>query len=161
MRLAITALGIVALLTIAAIGQDASGPKPQGDSDLATAQRIAIAALNFHQGDAAEFNRARANFTDGGWAEFIKRMDGFLDAKGAPTFTSTFVVAREAKVLDEKGGAIHFRIPGTMTQANQLGKTTYHPFAIEVYAVRDSADKKIKIKRLEQITCVGAPTACN
>lgn len=150
----------MSFLNIAAFGQDSSASKPQRDSDIATAQGFAIAALNFRQGDAAGFNRNHANFTDEGWKDFMKHMEGFLDAKGAPTFSSTFVPAGASKVLDDKDGVIHFRIPGTMTQSSQLGKITYQHFAIEVYAVRDSTEKKAKIQRLEQITCVGA-TACN
>ena len=161
MRLTGCLAGVVVFLSIAAICQDASGPKPQPDSDIQTAQRIAVAVLNFRQGDATGFNRSRANFTDAGWKDFIKQMQGFLDAKGAPTFTSTFVAAREARMLDEKDGVIHFRIPGTMTQSNQLGKTTYPRFALEVYAVRDSTGRTTKIQRLEQITCHGTSTACN
>ena len=161
MRLGICVAGVMTLLSIGAFGQDASASKPQRGGDIATAQRIAIAALNFRQGDAAGFNRARANFTVSGWKDFMKHMEGFLDAKGAPTFTSTFVAASQAKVLDEKDGVIHFRIPGTMTQSNQLGKTSYQRFAVEAYAVRDSADKKTKLQRLEQVMCLGASTACN
>jgi len=131
------------------------------NADVAAARKAAIAAMNFRQGDAAGLNRARSDFTDGGWTAFMKKMQGFLDGKGAPTFTSTFVPVRETKVLDEKDGVIHLRIPGTLTQSSQLGKTTYQRFAIEVYASRDATGNKVKIQRLEQITCLGASTACN
>ena len=142
-------------------GQDASGSNPQNEDDLVTAQKIAIAALNFRQGDANGFNHARGNFTVSGWKDFMKHMEGFLDAEGSPTFTSTFVATRAARTLDDKDGIIHFKVPGTMTQSNQIGKTTYQHFAIEVYAVRDSIEKRIKIQRLEQITCVGSSKACD
>ena len=142
-------------------GQDAFGSNPQNEDDFVTAQKIAIAALNFRQGDANGFNRARANFTLNGWQEFVKHMEGYLDAEGSPTFTSTFVTTRPARMLDDKEGVIHFRIPGTMTQSSQIGKTTYQRFAIEVYAVRDSTEKRIKIQRLVQITCLASSKACD
>lgn len=91
----------------------------------------------------------------------MKHMEGFLDEKGAPTFTSTFVASRAETMLDEKDGVIHFRIPGTLTQSSQLGKTTYRRFAIEVHAIREEGEHKIKIQRLEQITCLGASTSCD
>ena len=150
-----------AVLLAGFFGQGASQPKADQGSEIAAAQKAAVAALNFRQGDAAGLNRVRADFTVSGWKDFMKHMQGFLDDKGAPTFTSTFVVSRAATKLDEKDGVIHLRIPGTLTQSSQLGKMTYSRFAVEVYAVRDSGEKKIQIQRLEQITCLGASTACN
>lgn len=158
MRLALRVAGLVTLLSIASFGQDA---KPDQSSDVAAAQKVAVAALNFRQGDAAGLNRARADFTADGWKDFMKHMEGFLDDKGAPTFTSSFVAARPARILDEKDGVIHLRIPGTLTQTGKLGRMTYSRFAIEVYAAGDSGEKKITIQRLKQITCLGTSTACD
>jgi len=153
-------LVLAVILNTIGFGQDAFGSNPQNENDFVTAQKIAIAALNFRQGDANGFNRARANFTLNGWKEFVKHMEGYLDDEGSPTFTSTFVATRAARTLDDKDGVIHFRIPGIMTQSNQLGKTTYKRFAIEVYAVRDPTERRIKIQRLDQITCLGSSKAC-
>lgn len=130
--------------------------RTQSRSDLVSfGQNAAIAALNFQQGDAAGFNRARDNFTAEGWKDFLKHMEGFLDEKGAPTFTSSFVASRDATVVDQKEGVLHLRIPGTLTQSSKIGKTTYKA-AIEVDVLRSPA----KIQRLEQVTCVGSSTAC-
>src|ERR1700682_683136 len=52
----------------------------------------------------------------------------------SPTFTSSFVAAHGATVLDEKEGVLHLRIPGTLTQSSNLGRTTYRA-AIEVYVL--------------------------
>ena len=161
MGLARSIVVLAIILSIAGWRQDAFGSNPQNDDDLETAQKMAVAALNFRQGDANGFNRARANFTLNGWKEFVKHMEGYLDAQGSPTFTSTFVATRAARLVEDKDGVIHFKIPGTMTQSSQLGKTTYQRFALEVYAVRDSTEKRIKIQRLEQITCLGASKACD
>ena len=73
------------------------------------AEKAAIAALNFRQGDAASLARARADFTPEGWQDFMKHMAGFVDQKGAPTFTSTFVPSRSATVLGEDRGVVRFR----------------------------------------------------
>ena len=161
MSLARFILVLAVISSTTGFAPDAFGSSPQNEDDFVTAQKIAIAALNFRQGDASGFNRARANFTLNGWKEFLKHMEGYLDAEGNPTFTSTFVATRPAKTLDDKDGVIHFRISGTMTQSSQLGKTTYQRFAIEVYAVRDPTERRIKIQRLEQITCLGSSKACD
>jgi hypothetical protein len=123
-------------------------------------EKAAIAVLNFRQGDAASLARARADFTIDGWKDFIKHLEGFLDEKGAPMFSSSFVALHHAAVLDEKDGAIHLRIPGTLTQKSSLGRTTYRA-AIDVYIVPNQDPvKPVVIRHLEQITCARASTAC-
>jgi hypothetical protein len=153
------------VLILAAIpfsAQTQNPAKADQGTVVRVAEKAAIAALNFRQGDAASLARARADFTPEGWQDFMKHMAGFVDQKGAPTFTSTFVPSKGATVLGEDRGVVRFRIPGTLTQSNKLGRTTYRA-AIEVYALRDLliGGKPIKIQRLEQITCAGASTLCN
>src|SRR5215831_3223845 len=104
---------------VTCLAQDAKPIKPDSKA-IASAQEAAIAALTFRQGDASGFTRARENFTSEGWKAFIKHMEGFLDEKGAPTFTSNFVGSHDAKLLDEKDGLLHLRIPGTLTQSSNL-----------------------------------------
>jgi len=152
---------VAVLFTVRAFAQNTA---PSGSDQAAIVrlgQKAAIAALNFQQGDAAGFTRAREDFTTDGWKNFIKTMEGSLDQKGAPTFTSSFVASRDATVLDEKEGVLHLRIPGTLTQSSNLGRTTYKA-AIEVYVLRSPTPggRPIQIQRLEQITCAGASTKC-
>ena len=125
--------------------------------DVAAAREVVIAVMNFREGDAEALNRARSAFTVEGWQSFMETMEGFLDDKGASTFTSTFV-AREARVLETQNGVLHLRIPGRLTQSNRLGKTTYERFAVDAYLIQDAG--AIKIRRLEQVTCRGASTEC-
>jgi hypothetical protein len=130
-----------------------------GDADQAAiaafAQKAAVRAVNFEEGDAAGFARARADFTEGGWKDFLKHMEGYLDAKGAPTFKSTFTPSADARVIHAKDGTVHLRIPGTLKQGSKASSTTYKA-ALEVTA----GGKPAKIERLEQITCGGASTKC-
>ena len=156
---------ILSLAVLACIPLFAQAPNP-AKADQATivdfAQKAAVGAVNFRQGNAASLTHARPDFTPDGWKDFMKHMEGFLDDKGAPTFSSTFVPSGNATLLSEKDGIVHFRIPGTLTQSSNLGKTTYRA-AIEVYTLRDlliHGGKAIKIQHLEQITCGGVSTAC-
>lgn len=119
------------------------------------AERAAVQAVNFRQGDAEGFTRSRVDFTDSGWQDFMKHMQGFLDEKGAPTFTSSFVTSGNTKVLGEESGIVHLRIPGTLTQSNGPSKTTYRA-ALEV----DAGGDPVKIQKLEQIACGGTSAAC-
>lgn len=146
---------VAALLSQVCFAQTA-GSQNTGQSKLIVSiQRTAVAALNFHEADAAGFSRVRTNFTADGWKDFLAHMQGFLDSKGAPTFTSSFVVKHDARVLDERNDLLHLRIPGSLTQTSKLGRTVYDRAAIEVYV-----DKDAKIQRLEQVTCSGASRAC-
>lgn len=152
---------IVVLLSIPAFAQNATRSGSDQAAIVRLGQKAALGALNFQQGDAVGFTHAREDFTVDGWKDFIKRMEGFLDQKGAPTFTSSFVAAHDARVVDEKEGVLHLRIPGTLIQSSNIARTTYKA-ALEVYLLpnRASDERSVKIQRLEQITCVGASTAC-
>lgn len=122
---------------------------------VAFSQKVALQAVTFHAGDAEHFARVRADFTTEGWKDFMKHMDGYLDGKGAPTFDSSFIPSANARVLDEKNGMIHIRIPGTLKQRNGASSATYRA-ALDVRA----GGNPIKIARLEQIMCVGTSTGC-
>jgi len=134
MRADFKVLAITIFLGIPVFAQNATPSRLDQATILGFSQKAAIAALNFQQGDAVGFARSHDDFTSDGWKDFIKRMEGFLDQKGAPTFTSSFVAAHGATVLDEKEGVLHLRIPGALTQSNNLGRTTYRA-AIEVYVL--------------------------
>jgi hypothetical protein len=135
-----------------------AGKRPNRDqaSIVGFAERAAVRAINFHQGDAAGLARSHSDFTESGWKDFMKFMQGFLDENGAPTFTSTFTPSEKAKVIDEKDGIVRIRIPGSLTQSNQLGKTNYDRAALEVLA----GGNPVKLQKVEQITCLGASAAC-
>jgi len=152
---------MVVLLSVPAFAQNATRSGSDQGAIVGLGQKAAVAALNFQQGDADGFTRARKDFTPDGWKNFVKSIEGFLDEKGAPTFTSSFVAARDATVVDEKEGVLHIRIPGTLTQSSNIGKTTYKA-ALEVYllANRAAGGQSVKIQGLEQITCAGASTKC-
>jgi hypothetical protein len=124
------------------------------DAIVAFAQKAAVGALYFRQGDLAGLTRAQPDFTPEGWADFLKRMQGFLDEKGAPTFTSSFVPSGDAVIVDEKNGIVHIRIPGTLKQTHDQSNATYR-VRIQVHA----GGKPIRIIQLEQTMCIGS-SAC-
>lgn len=149
---------VFSMLVVATPLMFASQSSPTSDraTIVAFAEKAGVRALNFRQGDAEGFARSRNDFTDAGWRDFMKTMQGFLDQKGAPTFSSTFAASGGAKVLSEENGAIRLRIPGTLTQTNNIGKTAYRG-AIEIVA----GGKPLRIQKLETITCIGASRACD
>src|SRR5215470_14783552 len=92
---------VAVLLSIPAFAQNGTRSGSDEAAMVRLGQKAAVAALNFQQGDAIGFTCARENFTTDGWKNFVKSMEGFLDEKGAPTFTSSFVALHDATVLDE------------------------------------------------------------
>jgi hypothetical protein len=122
---------------------------------VAFAQKAAMRAVNFNQGDVAGLTQGRADFTPEAWKDVMKHLEGSVDEKGAPTFSSSFVPSRDATVLGQENGIVHLRIPGTLTQTQNQSRTTYRA-AIEVYA----GGEPTKVTHLEQVTCAGASTAC-
>ena len=70
--------GLLLFLVGPALTQTAS------DQDIADfAQKAAIRALNFKQGDLHGLTGARDNFTPEGWKQYLKSLGGFLDDQGA------------------------------------------------------------------------------
>jgi len=125
-------------------------------SIISFAERESVRALTFKQGDRDAFTSVRESFTPEAWTAFVKHMQGWLDANGAPVFASTFVSAGKARIVAEEAGAVHVRIPGTLTHAQHHSKTTYRPFAVDVWAAGDP----LRIQKFTQTTCLGASTAC-
>lgn len=89
-----------------ALTQTTSGPTKDQRVIVDLAQRAAVRALNFNQGDITSLRAARHNFTPEGWKDFIKSMEGFLDDKGAPKFSSEFVASRNAAVVRQTNGIV-------------------------------------------------------
>ncbi|HKF51475.1 MAG TPA: hypothetical protein VKB26_04130 [Candidatus Acidoferrales bacterium] len=118
---------------------------------IASVQKAAVAALNFKQGDAAGLKRAQNAFTPAGWAEYMKSLQGFLDAHNAPMFNSSFVPSGAAVVVSDAEG-IHLKVPGTLTQSQGASRTTYAHSMLDVKASGTPA----KIEHLETIYTVKA-----
>ena len=144
---------VAALLCLPVFAQNGSQPNRSEMIDFA--KRSAISAVNFKQGDLVGFNNARADFTIEGWNDFIHHNEGFLDQNGTPTFSSTFVATGDVTILGDENGRLHLRIPGTLTQNNNIGKTTYRA-ALDVIVGGTPA----RIEKLKQVTCAGSSPAC-
>lgn len=131
-----------------------SGSSAVSDQALQSIQKSVFRALNFSQGDGGALNQAKAGFTPQAWADFLKHMSGFLDDKGAPTFTQKFEAAGPAVVISSASDSVRLKIPGTLTQIQGVSRTTYR-LRVEVQA----AGNPLRIEHLEQVTCSGKEAA--
>jgi len=109
------------------------------------AQSAAVRALDFEQGNLQSLLDARDDFTLDGWNDFMKHMRGYVDAKGVPQFSQSFVPFGDAKVIDEESGIVHLTILGRLKQTHDSSSTTYDHVEIDVRV----GGTPIKIQHLE------------
>jgi hypothetical protein len=120
-------------------------------ASVALVQKAVVRALNFDRGDGERLRGAREEFTPEGWRAFMKHLDGWLDEKGAPTFSSSFVPSGGHTIVSQSEGALHVTIPGTLKHRQDTSSTTYR-IVVEVQA----RGKPLKIESLKQSICGGA-----
>jgi hypothetical protein len=150
MRVPFMVLLGAALLTSPVLAQT---PAPDADQAVSAVQKAVVRALNFGQGDLERLRGARADFTPAGWTAFMKHLDGFLDAKGAPAYTSSFVPSGGPTIISQGDGVLQLTMTGTLKQTQNTSSTTY-PIVVEVRAV----GKPLKIDQLKQTIGGKAPS---
>ncbi|MGH9514304.1 MAG: hypothetical protein ACRD3P_01320 [Terriglobales bacterium] len=140
---------VICALSIFGLAQTPPASTPA--QSVTQVQAAAINALTFEQGNLHSLTKARTDFTPQGWNDFMKTLQGFLDDKGAPTYSSTFVPAGDAVVVNNQNGIVNLKIPGTLTQTSGASRTSYR-LRVEVRA----AGAPLKIEHLEPVTCLHA-----
>jgi hypothetical protein len=135
---------ILAALSIATLCCQVAAQNTPRDASSSVTEKLVVGSLK----------HAHENFTSKGWGEFIRKMQGFLEPNGAPTFTSRFVPAGPAVITSEENGNISAKVPGTLTQIHGKSTTTYR-LRVEV----QTTGTPPQIDHLEQITCPRASAA--
>jgi hypothetical protein len=92
---------------------------------MAFARDAAVKALTYSQGDRQTLMDAEGDFTRDGWREFMNRMTGFADAKGAPQGGSSFVPDGDVVVRTDNPDVMRCDVPGTLKQTQNTSSTTY------------------------------------
>lgn len=133
-----------------------NGASAGDESPLSFARIVAVQALTFHEGDRRALARVKQEFTPDGWQQFLKGLRDWLDSNDTPTFGSSFAPSSEGRVVEERDGLIHVRIPGSLTQTHHQSTTTYRVAAADVWV----GGTPLKVHRLTQTTCKGASVAC-
>ena len=150
-RLVTRRIALLLLALLIATPVPAQTPSSEG---VASVQKAVLRALNFGQGDLERLSDARPDFTPAGWAAFLKHLEGFLDAGGAPMYTSSFTPTGEARIVSQADGALDLVIPGTLKQTQNTSSTTY-PIVVQVKA----RGKPLKIDHLKQTICGKPPVS--
>ena len=120
------------------------------------ATAVCLRALAFGQGDAASLLDAKSRFTVAGWAEFMKKLGGWQDEKGATTFTSRFIPSGPALDVRRHDGMVDLTIPGVLAQQNRnpYGGVSTMKYRVEIDLQLVEATRKVT--HLKQRTCGGA-----
>jgi len=121
---------------------------------VTSVRNAVVRVLNFDQGNLERLQKSRPEFTSDGWTAFMKHLDGFVDAKGAPTYTSSFTPSGDPRIVSQSDGVLDLVIPGTLKQTQNTSSTTY-PIVVEVKA----RGKPLKIDNLKQTICGKPPVA--
>jgi hypothetical protein len=145
-------LPLLALLAAGpSVAQNARPAAADGDALVALAQKTVVRALNYKQGSRESLMDAKDDFTAEGWSEFMKRMNGWLDDKGAPLGSQTFTPTGAAVVKSREDGVTHLSIPGTLRQIQNKSSTTYR-VRVDVQL----GGEPMRIEHLETIMGSGA-----
>ncbi len=147
MRCYLLLAAVVFLAINPVLAQTTRVPAKEQAAIVELAQKAAVRSLTFSQGNVESLMGARHYFTPEGWSEFMKQMNGFLDEKGAPTFSSAFVPSGDPVIVGQENGVIHTKIPGKLTQTHNKSQTTYNHAILDIKA----GGKPIKIAYLNQI----------
>jgi hypothetical protein len=125
------------------------------------AEGAGLRALNFVQGNRMSLVDAQDDFTAQGWSEFMKKLDGWLDDKGAPKFSSNFSPSGKALDIRQGEGVLRLTIPGILKQENrnEFGGVSSTTYRVEIDI--QLGGQPVKIERLEQKTCGGAKTVAS
>lgn len=149
----------IALLVFSVLATASAASKalaPDHADPVAEATAVCIRALDFTQGDAASLVDARSRFTAEGWARFMKKLDGWLDSKGAANFSSRFLASGPALDVRRHDGMAELTLPGVLEQEsrNAFGgvSTTRYRAEIDV----QFAEATHLVTQLKQRTCGGA-----
>ncbi|MDI4632876.1 hypothetical protein J7U46_07430 [Pelomonas sp. V22] len=149
------------LLALAWVPIGAAAGSNGADDDKASrfAERSVQLALNFRQGDLQSLRDAEPLFTPEGWADFMRRLNGWLDAGGAPVFSSSFTASGPPILTTNSvSGGISFTVPGVLRHESrqpQGGKSaTSYRAEIDVQLTAEP----FKVAQLSQRTCGGAVT---
>jgi len=136
----------VALASIPGLVQVAPLQTKEQAAVIEFAQKAVVRALDYSQGDRQSLVEAQDDFTADGWREFMKRMEGWLDSKGAPLGSSNFIPSGDAVIKDQEEGLIHLTVPGTLKQGENKSITTYR-VVVDVLVNRSP----VKILHLEPV----------
>ncbi|MBB2483641.1 hypothetical protein H5407_00215 [Mitsuaria sp. WAJ17] len=128
------------------------------DAQTRFAERLAVEALNFRQGDLGSLADSKPFFTAAGWADFSKRLTGFVDPQGAATFTSSFTPSGPAIATKKEHESLTVTVPGVLKHEsrNPQGGVSTTSYRAEI-DIRVSASP-FKIELLVPRTCGGAGT---
>jgi len=137
---------LIGFVGIQSLSQASSREETEQAAIVEFAQKAVVRALNYNQGDRQSLIDAQDDFTGDGWNEFMKRMEGWLDSKGAPLRSSNFMPSGDAVITDQEHGLMHLTIPGVLKQSENKSTTTYRL----VVDVRLAGDP-VKIAHLEPI----------
>jgi hypothetical protein len=88
-------------------------------------QKAVVRALDYSQGDRQSLIDAQDDFSADAWREFMTRMEEWVDSKGTPLSSSSFMPSGGAVITGDENGLLHLTVPGVLKQSQNKSTTTY------------------------------------
>jgi len=88
-------------------------------------QKAVVRTLNYSQGDRQSLIDAQDDFSADAWREFMATMEGWVDSKGTPLGSSSFMPSGGAVITGDENGLLHLTVPGVLKQSQNKSTTTY------------------------------------
>jgi hypothetical protein len=88
-------------------------------------QKAVVRALDYSQGDRQSLIDAQDDFSADAWREFMARMEEWVDSKGTPLSSSSFMPNGGAVITGNENGLLHLTVPGVLKQSQNKSTTTY------------------------------------
>lgn len=95
------------------------------------ATALGLRAMEFNQGNLPSLLDAEKDFITEGWMEFKVKLNGWLDEKGAATFSSVFVPSGPALDVRRRDRVMYLTIPGVLKHENLTNMAEYRQRDIE------------------------------
>jgi len=114
-------------------------------------------ALDYDQGDRRSLTDAKDDFTLDSWREFMKWLDGYIDAQGAPTSSSRFTATGEPVVKNHESSTVRLSIPGTLRQQRKNAHGGLFTTTYRVMVDVEIGGNPLKIQYLKVRTCGAKP----
>jgi hypothetical protein len=116
---------LIGLVSVPQLTQAAQLQAKDQASIVEFVQKAVVRALDYSQGDRQSLIDAQDDFSADAWREFMARMEEWVDSKGTPLSSSSFMPSGAAVITGDENGLLHLTVPGVLKQSQNKSTATY------------------------------------
>src|SRR5262245_11719422 len=88
-------------------------------------EKAVVRYLDYSQGDRQSLIEAQDEVSADAWREFMATMKEWIDSKGTPLSSSSFVPSGGTVITGAENGLLHLTVLGVLKQSQNKSTTTY------------------------------------